>query len=408
MIRVEEAQRVIRDIISPYPGVCVPLKESVGRVLAKSVISPFDLPLFDNAAMDGYALRAEDTVFASMERPLIFSVVGVASAGSETRLRLEEGQAVRILTGAMVSDGATAVVAQEDVLTKAGQIVVSEPLERHLNIRFAGEEIHKGDLLLRVGTRLSPAAIGLLASVGITEVPIISPPRVALVITGSELVHDTSEIGPGKIFDANTPLLEAALRELNIVPVLISHCVDQRDHLLRTLSAALEQADMVIVSGGVSVGEFDFVKDVAAECAVHEIFWKVKQKPGKPLFFGSRMRPGMPDQFVFGLPGNPASALVCYYEYVRLALFCAMGATNLQLPSVYASLAQPFRKRAGMQHFLKGKFRSETGLNQVSILDRQGSHMLSSFAEANALIVVPEEVEALEKGDEVEIHLLPQ
>ena len=403
VISVTEAKRLILAAVKPLPAVSCDLADACGRVLAADVVSPFPLPLHDNSAMDGYALRSADTEQASDNNPLSLTVIGVIAAGESTHglPPLLPTQAVQIFTGAMVPPGANAVIRQEDVTIHGGQIVLTRPVRPKESLRFKGEEVGEGDTVLTAGEVLSPAGIGVLASLGLKSVQRATRPRVGILVTGSEIVTDFIHLQPGKIFDSNSHVLTAALQRMGLPPVFRKSCVDDRETLRQTIGDGLAKCDVLLVTGGVSVGKFDHVKEVSAELGIEEIFWKVRQKPGKPLFFGST-KDGQ--KLLFGLPGNPASVLVCFYQYVYPALMKAMGATEPFLASAHVGLHKDFAKPPGLTHFLKARL---TAGGTVEILERQGSHMMSSFARANCLAAIDEAVTDLRKGDMVEIHLLP-
>jgi molybdopterin molybdotransferase len=402
MISVSEARKKIEESVLAGPTVSVSLKEASGRILAEKIASPFDLPFFDNSAMDGYAVRAEETAGATQNDPSWFRLGEIISAGAQAEKEIRPGETFRIFTGAMMPRGADAVVKQEEILRREGQIGVTRPLKKGENIRFRGEEIRKGDLLLNPGEKISPAAVGFLASLGIRKIPVFSPPRVGILVTGSEIVTDPSEIRDGKILDSNSFSLTAALETLRLSPLFCRHSPDDPALLLDRVRESLAEVDFLLVTGGVSVGDFDFVKEAAEKAGVKEIFWKIKQKPGKPLFFGKTET----EKFLFGLPGNPASALVCFYEYVRPALLRAMGAHDASLLSLNARLKNNFSQRTGLTHFLKGDVSSTPEGVFVEVLENQGSHMMTSFARANCLVVISGEKEEWRPGDEVQVHLL--
>ncbi|MBI2981456.1 MAG: molybdopterin molybdotransferase MoeA [Deltaproteobacteria bacterium] len=394
MIPVAEAQARILSRVSIREVEQVPLQEAIGRILAEPIRSPLDLPSFDNSAMDGYAVQMTGG-------PVTLRVIATARTGDGPGPPLKEGSAIRILTGAMVPEGADAVIRQEAVAFRDGVIEISRPVLSGENIRFKGEEIRAGDPLLEPGERLGPAAIGLLASCGINLIPVASRPRVGILVTGSEIVTDPRDLSPGKVFDSNSFALSAALKEIHLVPSFIRRCPDEERLLARLVQEGLESADFLVVTGGVSVGDFDFVRKVSEELGVEEIFWRVKQKPGRPIFLGKRG-----EKFLFGLPGNPVSTLVCFYEYLRLSLLKSMGAREPFLPVTKGILKKSCSKKEGLTHFVRGRFFGKKG-NSVMLLEKQGSHMMTSFAGANCLVVLPEEREGFERGDEVEVHLLP-
>ena len=404
MISVSEAQKKMLKLIPLGALQKVTLQEAVGRVVAETIFSPHPLPFFNNSAMDGYALRSKETSNATPNHPLRFTVSKTIQAGDLPQNLLGLGKVARIFTGAMMPPGADAVVKQEDVCIEGKQMRLTRSVGKNENVRLEGEEIRRGEALIHQGTHLSPAAIGLLASVGLREVPIYSPPRVGLLITGSEVVSHTHQFRPGKIFDSNSFALTAALAEINLTPSFMRRCVDRKGALQRAIAEGLFKSDFLVVTGGVSVGDFDFVKNAAREVGVKEVFWKVRQKPGKPLFFGTAQEGR---KIFFGLPGNPASALVCFYEYIRPALLKAMGIQDLLLPCVKATLKDAFQKKPGLTHFLKGKLSEDPEGHHVEILENQGSHMMSSFVQANSLVVIPEESERINPGGEVDVHLMP-
>src|SRR5690606_12121873 len=275
----------------------------------QDITSPGDLPPFDQAAMDGYAFRYED---AGKE----LRVVDIVPAGSAERLVLEQGQAARIFTGAPIPENADTVIMQEYTRELEGQLQLADPnLVQGGNVRFKGSEVRWGERLLPGGTVLNPAAIGFLASAGMAEVTVFPMPKVAMFVTGDELQPPGKPLIAGQVYEANSYALQAALQQLGIRELEVRHVADHPEQLVSRLLEALEKADLVLLTGGISVGERDYVKRAIERCGVTEGFYKVRQKPGKPLYFGMKgHRP------VFGLPGNPASVLVSFYQYVVPAL----------------------------------------------------------------------------------------
>lgn len=393
MISVEEAKKIISQTIPEGPPACIPLQKAVGRVLAKNIVSPMDTPPFTSSAMDGYAIFHNDT-------PGCLKVVACIAAGDIPKQPLQRGEAVRIMTGAMVPVNATAVVPQEEV-TKRGEneIFVSRKTRPGEHIRRQGEEFKKGDVALSKGAPLTPGGIGMIASLGIHEVSVFAPPRISILSTGSELIFDAGEMKPGKIFESNSFSLQAALQDLHIETKRTPPIADTKEALQKSLRTAAKENDFVFISGGVSVGSFDFVKEVLAEMEVETLFWGVAQKPGKPLFFGKKEH-----QFFFGLPGNPASTLVCYYEYLRPAILKWMGHEKWDPFSERGRLMENFSKKSGRLHFVRAMAQRNEKELSVYPLSGQESHRMSSFAAANCLMIVPKEVESLKSGEEVTIH----
>lgn len=403
MISVPEAQARIVESVSPFPGQELALAEAWGRVLTRPLTAPIPSPIFDNSAMDGYALRAADTIAAGPGSPVSLFVAATVPAGVSLKSPLKPGEAMRIFTGAKVPEGADAVVKQEDVERRGESIRLGRPIPVGENIRRRGEELEIGQEVYGAGRPLQAAALALLAAFGFERVEVHAAPRVGILVTGSELVSPGVPLEPAQIYESNSFGIVAALAELNLKPAFAERCRDRKEDLQWALSEGLQRADFLIVTGGVSVGDFDFVKEAAADAGVREVFWKVLQKPGKPIFFGKKVD----GKFLFGLPGNPASALVCYYEYVRPALLRALGARELFLPTLRLPLVEGMRKKPGLRHFLKAHVDLGGTAPSLRILEGQGSHLMRSFAEANALAVLPEEGESWTAGDEVEAHLLP-
>ncbi len=399
MISVEQAQQKIIETVVRRATVTVPLKEALGRVLAADINAPFDTPPFDNSAMDGYAVRAADTQDANAATHTSLKVTHTVAAGDAPDWTLQAGETARIFTGAMVPKGADAVIPQENVERTEDQIRVNAPVAAGKHIRNQGEELRKDTTVFQRGDALTSAGIGLLASLGQKQVEIFSPPRVGIIVTGSEIVTELTDYQPGKIFDSNSFALVAALQEMQLSPAMVMQCSDDKEALLATIETGFAESDFLIITGGVSVGDYDFVKEIAQGHGVEEIFWKVKQKPGKPIYFGKRND----TQYLIGLPGNPASALVCFYEYARIALLHAMGHQAPALPSLRCPLKADFKKKGDRAHFLRARFDGES----VEILEQQGSHTMVSFAQANCLVILPEETNQVEAGESVTVHLLP-
>lgn len=401
MISVAQAKKIIAETVPQGEAVLATLSESVGCVLAADLHATVDLPLFSNSAMDGFAVRTEDLESASEESPVSLPIQMAIQAGDHPT-PLEVGQAAKIMTGAMIPQGAEAVVMREDAEENDGSVRFIRPISMGKNIRLRGEEIRKGETALRQGASLTPAAVGFLASLGIRSLPIHRKPRVALLSTGNELVEGGRKPSPGKIFESNSLALRAALSEVPCHVVPFPVCPDDPKALKKYLEVALKACDITIVSGGVSVGDYDYSKSVFSELGVETLFWQIAQKPGKPLFFGKGG-----GHLVFGVPGNPASALVCFYEYIRPALRLFTGFRESELLSDEGLLEERCSKKPGLTHFIRAFAHLGPSHLQVTPLEKQGSHVLQSFAEANCLAVLSEESGTLEKGSPVSIHWLP-
>jgi molybdopterin molybdotransferase len=391
MISVTEAKQIISTTIRRGAVVSKPLIDAVGAVLAEDVFSTADVPYFDQSAMDGYAIHFR-------ERKNTLVVRDEAAAGETQRKKLQPGEAIRIFTGAPVPDGADAVVMQEKVSREGEALTIhDDQLEKGKNIRPTGSEIKKGELAMESGSLLTAGAIGFLAGAGINNVKIYAQPSVAIIVTGNELVPPGQTLSYGKVFESNSFALTAALKRLGAGQTHVAHVTDDPRALSAQLHKDLQAFDMVLLTGGISVGKYDFVLDAVTEAGVQQHFHKVKQKPGKPLYYGT-----WNNKPVFGLPGNPSSVLTCFFEYVVPAIELMTARKGL-MQVTHAPLSKSYSKAAGLTHFLKARFNNGT----AETLHAQESYRMSSFAQANCLICVPEETTDIQEGELVEIHLLP-
>ena len=401
MISVGQARRLISKNTPRLSPTTQSLPEALGLVLAKNVSSPSDYPLYDVSAMDGYALKAAETRKASPAHPVAFRVQGTQHAGNFLKARLKPGVSFRVMTGGVVPAGADCVLERELVSEKDGIALLSHPVARGRNIRYRGEGIKRGGKVMKAGTFLHSRSIGFLASLGVDKVQVHPRPKVALVVTGNELVNPGKKPKPGQIYNSNQWMLETALKEWGISPVLSSLVPDQPQRLKAQLKKALTTCDLVLLVGGVSVGDSDFSKPVLESLGVKRIFWRVAQKPGFPLYFGKKGK-----ALVFGLPGNPASAWVNFYEYV---LPCLRKLQGLPVENSHrtAKLVSEGPNRGFKTLFLKARFK-DGAAPQVVLLKGQGSHLLQSLAEGNSLAVVPTGKGRLKKGERLEVHPLSE
>lgn len=395
MVTVNEAKERIIANTAMLPAIRVPLTEAVGGYLAEDVISPIALPPFRQSSMDGYAIVHSDVA----EAGTILRVAGESKAGQADLPVVSRGTAVRIFTGAPVPEGATAVVMQENASLADGSVLIHEfPVTEGKNVRRAGQQIAQGAVALRRGTLLSPGAVGFLKGMDVNEVTVHAQPRIGLLVTGDELLKAGEALLPGKIYESNSAMLQAALAQVGIGEVSVSYAADDLDATISALEALLEGHDLILASGGISVGDYDFVGKALEALGAETIFYKVRQKPGKPLLFGKKG-----EKLIFALPGNPASSLVCYYEYVLPAVRKLMGSREPFLTSVRLPLRHAYRFDGERDEFLKA--RVEGG--EVVSLDGQESFVIGSFAVANAIIYLPVRQNRVEAGDLVEVHLLP-
>ena len=402
MISVEEANDLIaRHAPVPAPDE-QPLFEALGCILAEDVKAPISMPSFDNSAMDGFIFRSADTEGASLEQPVRLSVKGIIKAGDVRDVRIEKGQASRIMTGARIPNGGDVVIPVECSKLENGKLLLKKSWPSGHNIRRLGEELKKRDIVLRRGAMINPATVGILASLGKKTVKVYPKPRVSIIATGSELVEAGKKIAPGKIYDSNLPMVQAALLQCGIHPVFTTRLGDHKRRIEQVLVHALKISDVVILTGGVSAGETDHVKPVLKKLGTKTVFWKVSQKPGKPLYFGKKGR-----TLVFGLPGNPAAVFVCFYEYVYPAIRRFMGYEKPFLREEMCALKETVKTDPEKFLFLKATIDRSGETPMASPLSKQASHMISSLAETRGILVVPKSQTPLEQGQKAVFHTLP-
>jgi len=391
MISVKEAKDLIsKHIITPNP-ISIDLAKASGHILAADVYAKHDIPAFSQSSMDGYAIKFED-------HKQELSLIGEMAAGTATTMTIRNGETSRIFTGAPLPEGADTVVMQEKITRTDGKITLQDSnLKLGLNVRNKGSEIMAGTLAMEKGSLLTPAAIGFLAGIGINKVSVYPMPKISIIVTGKELQQPGKTLEFGQVYESNSYSLSAALRYEGIDQIAVYEADDDLEILKKVLQTAIESSDVVLLTGGVSVGDYDFVIEAAAHCGIKQIFHKVKQKPGKPLFFGTKDQ-----KLIFGLPGNPSSVLSCYYNYVLPSIKSLSHKSNSVI-EVQAKLTHPYSKAAGLTHFLKGKY--ENGL--VTPLSAQESYRLSSFAQANCLICLDETQEQFKKSDILTVMILP-
>lgn len=390
MISVEEAIAKVTSHFYKATPIAKALKDSQGCILATRVLSSIDMPPFPQSAMDGYAIKYGDD--------LTYTIVGEIKAGDGHTVALKKGEAVRIFTGAAVPDTADAVIMQEKTTVNGTSLILEETPKEFQNIRPQGEQIHKGDIAVDKGTLLSPSAISYLASLGVNQVNVYPKPKVAIVVTGSELVPPGEPLPYGKIYESNSILLATTLQKEGVLDYEIFKVKDDYESTKLLLDQVTQQHDFVLVSGGISVGDYDFVGKSLKEIGTQQLFYKIKQKPGKPLFFGKRKQ-----CFVFALPGNPASALTCFYIYALPMLRSYSGIEKPFLPRVTRNLAHDYQVKGIRAQFLKAVVKG----HDVSVLSQQSSAMISGFIEANAYVFVPENSGLLAQATPVEVILLP-
>ncbi|MEW2130602.1 gephyrin-like molybdotransferase Glp [Streptomyces sp. NPDC005435] len=423
---VDEHLEDILTTIRPLDPIELPVLEAQGCVLMDDVVVPLSLPPFDNSSMDGYAVRVADVAGASEEYPAVLEVVGDVAAGAADLVRVGPGQAARIMTGAPLPPGAEAVVPVERTdgglgegpaagmraRSQApegaeGQVRIYEPVESGAHVRPSGSDVRAGDLALAAGTVLGPPQVALLAAVGRGSVRVRPRPRVVVMSTGSELVQPGEPLGPGQIHDSNSFALTAAARDAGAIAYRVGAVEDDADVLRSTIEDQLVRADLLVTTGGVSVGAYDVVKEALTAVADEDEagggvdFRKLAMQPGKPQGFGSVGPDHTP---LLALPGNPVSSYVSFELFVRPAIRALMGLEDVHRPRTRAVLRteEPMRSPKGRRQFLRGTYAD----GEVTPVGGAGSHLIAALAHADCLIVLPEDVDSAEPGTEVEVVLL--
>jgi len=400
LVPVAAALETILRAVRPLGPERVAIGDALGRVIARDVIAPRDLPPWDNSSVDGYAVVSADVGHATPEHPAALTVVEEIPAGRMPEQKVTAGTAARIMTGAPMPAGADAVVMVEDTTLDGDRVVVRSSVERGESVRSRGQDVRAGEVVIPAGRRARAAEIGLLASLGAAAVTVGRRPRVGILATGDELADLGEAERSDRIFNVNSYAIAAQVAEAGGTALLLGIARDRPDDLRAQLSH-LDGLDVLIVCGGVSVGKFDFVKDVLTELGMTMEFWRVAMKPGSPMAFGSiRERP------VFGLPGNPVSSMVTFEVFVRPALLRMAGAAELGRPVVMAELTEPIRKARGKTHFVRGRLAVEGERTVVTPTGSQDSGVLTSMVKADGLIVLDRDAEGAERGRQVDVRLL--
>jgi molybdopterin molybdotransferase len=409
LISVEEALDKILDFVEVLENERKPLLDCLGQVLAEDVYAPFDIPPQDNSAMDGYAVQAKSIAGASYEHPKVLRVIGEIAAGCVNELKVEPGTAVRIMTGAFVPEGADVVVPFEYTdevdhkqrSASGAEIGICVSLPEASNIRRKGENIAIGELIVKQGTLLRPAEIGVLASLGRAVVSVIRRPVIGVLATGNEVMEVSKPLLPGKIYNSNSYSLAAQVIRYGGVPKLLGIAPDDVEQLAVAVRHGLD-CDMLVTSGGVSLGDYDVVKQVlAAEGNIS--FWTVCMKPGKPLAFGTFKRDDGKKIPHLGLPGNPVSSMVSFEVFVRPSILKMMGRSNVAVPNITAIMEDPVKNDDGRRFFARVVVSRRDGKYFARLTGPQGSGILTSMAKANGLAVIPEGTEEVKSGSTVKV-----
>ena len=397
----EQAQQIVLDHIQPLGVERVPLLDALDRILATDIRAGFDNPPWDNSAMDGYALRYDDIQGATSTLPISLEVIEDIPAGYVGQKPVEAGQASRIMTGAPLPAGADTVIPVEDTRRAGDRVEILDPDEKGAHIRRRGEDIQTGSVVLKAGTRCGPGEVGALAALQRSFLPVQRHPTLAIISTGDELVDIDEPLEHGKIVNSNTYALAALARAHNTVPTMLPIARDTEEDIRQVVETALS-ADFILSSGGVSVGDYDYVRKVLDDMGAQVVFWRVAMKPGKPLFFC--LIQGKP---YFGLPGNPVSSMMSFLQFVRPAIRKASGYPRDEwlLPTTSAVVENSIYNRGDRRRYVRALLSFADGQCRASTQKGQGSHMLSSMLGINGIVIMEPE-EKVEPGDEVRVQIV--
>jgi molybdopterin molybdotransferase len=399
MLSVEEARARVLAAVAPLETADVLIVDALGMVVATDLVAPHPLPRFDNSSMDGYAVRSEETAEASDETPVELEVVGEVRAGDPGELKVLPGTAARIMTGAPVPPGADAVVAVEDTEEADGRVVVNVPTPAGRYVRRAGDDLAVGELLVEAGSELGPGELALLASMGFSPVGVRRRPKVGVLVTGDELVAPEVDPAPGQIRDSNSVALRALVAEAGAEVVPLGVIPDERTAVVDALARAAEICDLVVSSGGVAVGKYDFVKSAVEELG-HIELWRVAMQPGKPVVLGA-----IGETPFLGLPGNPVSIHVGFEQFVRPAVRRMRGCKSVLRPLLSARLSETITKEPGRMHFVRVRLAFTDGEWVATPTGPQGSHIQSSLIDCHGVARFERDATALEAETEVMVEV---
>lgn len=395
-VLLEEAQTLLLDKVQPMPVTKISLFHAIGRIAAEDIYAPLSIPSFNKSPLDGYALRAEDIKNADLSHPTKIEVIEEVPAGYVPTMKVGPGKAIKIMTGAPIPAGADIVIKYEDILRVDNTIQVFEPLQSGSNIILAGEDVRQGELIARKGELITSPLIGLLASMGFREVSVFDQAQVAILSTGDELLDPSEDLQPGKIYNSNQYSLAARCIELGTEAIIMGIVPDRREAIAEHIEQSLEQADIVITTGGVSVGDYDLVQDALLDIGADIIFWRVAMKPGSPMLAAAK-----DGKLILGLSGNPAAALVTFDLIVVPVIKKLMGKDNYLPTRIKAIFKDQFAKASPQRRFLRGSLENKDGQNYIKLSGAQSNGILKSMIGCNVLIDVPAGSGALTEGQEV-------
>ncbi|MCT4507618.1 MAG: molybdopterin molybdotransferase MoeA [Tepidibacter sp.] len=399
MINLEEANQILGEKSNYLEQEYVNLKDAHKRILSKDIISTINQPPFDRSPLDGYALKSEDTKCASKENGIALEIIEEVCAGSYPTKDLKNNTATRIMTGAPIPKGADCVIRQEDTYEKDGKVYIHKELNKFQNYCFEGEDLKKGEVVIKKNTEINFGEVGVIASLGIKEVPVYKKPKIAILSTGDELLHIGEKLTPGKIYNSNIYTISARLKELNTEPVILGISGDDIEKTAKNILDTIDEVDLIITTGGVSVGKKDIIKDVMKKINADILFWKVDLKPGTPVLCSC-----LKDKLIISLSGNPAAATITFELLVRPLLNKMVNKKDSKLKRVIAVFDDTYLKKSNRRRFLRGELKySQNGPIVKLTSSKQSSGVLSSIIKCNCLIEVAEGSDGIKKGDKVEI-----
>jgi molybdopterin molybdotransferase len=400
-VSFEEALNTVLNAVSPLGREDISIMKAVGRVLCEDIISGITIPAADDSAMDGYAVIADSTNGASKANPVKLKIIDEIQAGGPlSGKHVTRGTAIKIMTGAPIPEGADSVIPFEDTEEASGNVKIFREVIKEENVRFAGENIKKGDVVLEKGERLKSANIGILASLNLQSVEVYRQPTVSIISTGNELTEIGKNIKPGQIINSSTYALYSEIQKYNSIPYNVGIAKDTIKETKKKFIKALK-SDVIISTGGVSMGEYDYVKNIYSDLGIELIFGRVNVKPGRPTTFGKKG-----NKLFFGLPGNPVATLSSFIQFVRPALLKMMGAKRIHKPVVDAFIEEDIVKQSGKVNLMRGIFTLKNNQFFVTTTGNQNSSILRSMSDANCLIILPENVTSVKAGETVAIQLI--
>ncbi|MBU4451028.1 MAG: molybdopterin molybdotransferase MoeA [Actinobacteria bacterium] len=402
MLSVKEARGKVLSCSVKHKIKKVSLLDSLGLALAENMVSEDFIPAYDNSAMDGFAVKAVDIVGADKNYPIKLKLIKQdLPAGKIPENKLESGYCVQIMTGAPIPEGSDCVVMKEDAIKEGKDVLIFRECKQGENVRYKGEDIKKGDIVIKKGKKIFPGDIGVMASIGRSEILVNFPPTVGILATGSELVEIHEKLETGKVRDSNSYSLSAQIKEAGACSKRYGIVRDDKEILKKKIRETLSDCDILLLTGGVSVGDYDFVKEILDELDAEFVFWRVNQRPGKPMAFLTYK-----DKFIFALPGNPVSVMVCFELYVRPLIKKIMGDKKLLRDTITARAFYDFKHKEGRTDFIRVKIEKVEDETYFKSTGMQGSGILMSMAEADGLAVFPEEIGNIEKNTEIQVYIL--